>query len=725
MEGETFALHTDLYELSMALAYAKSGKAGESAAFELRLRGLPKNRNYLVVTGVSEALQYLQNLRFTDGQISLLKKFPQFSGFSDADFDCLRNFKFTGEVWSVPDGTILFANEPILFVRAPRIEAQLAETFLLGTIRSHTEFSSKASRACDISAPAEVIEFGSRHIEPSLALVCAAEAYAAGCAGTSNVKAAECGVPAGAIKGTMAHSFVMSFASEIEAFRAYARAFPESSVFLVDTCGVEEGVKNAISVAKEMERQGQKLKGIRIDSGDLAAHSKLARKLLDAAGLPYVKIMLSGDLDEYKIAKLREEGAKFDSAGVGKSISTCDDSPHIDMIYKLCEHEISGKKLPASKKTFGKETYGGMKQIYRFKSRKGAFVKDEVCLFSEKRKGAEALLEKMMEKGKIIPKLPSLSEKRKRIAAQKASLLPSLRSLLPCNYGVEYSRLVTGIRLEEEGSIEKTYSLLVSGLSDYLKKSGFSTCVLGLSGGVDSALSACIASDAVGARNVICAFMPSNFTPEKSREDAMKVAKNIGARFIEIPISAEYSSFVATLAPHMKSGHRFSVVEENIQARLRANMLYALSNEHGWFVLNTSNKSEAAVGYGTLYGDMAGGYGVIADVPKTLVYGLCNHVNKKAGFGKIPKSVLGKPPSAELRSGQKDSDSLPPYKTLDRIIELYFERKMPKEEIVRVLSSERIGAGTVRETIAKFLNSAHKRRQSPPCTKISQHGLDG
>lgn len=265
-----------------------------------------------------------------------------------------------------------------------------------------------------------------------------------------------------------------------------------------------------------------------------------------------------------------------------------------------------------------------------------------------------------------------------------------------------------------EDGAPQIHSLLLSGLSSYLSQYGFSKCVLGLSGGIDSALVAAIACDAVGAQNVLCVSMPSNITSPQSISDSKQIAANLGCRLITMPIDAELSAYIDNLAPHMKKGHAPNVVEENLQARIRANLLYALSNEHGYFVLNTSNKSEALTGYGTLYGDMAGGYGVIADVPKVVVYALARFTNEKAGKEIIPKSVIEKAPTAELALGQKDTDSLPPYETLDKILFLFEQGRNESEIIAKGFDSK-----TVSRVFSLIAKSGHKRKMSPPCTQVS------
>ncbi len=263
-------------------------------------------------------------------------------------------------------------------------------------------------------------------------------------------------------------------------------------------------------------------------------------------------------------------------------------------------------------------------------------------------------------------------------------------------------------------AIEEVYRALVLGTRDYVNKNGFSKVVLGMSGGVDSALVAAVAVDALGKDRVAGVTMPSAFTSRETLRDARIVCANLGAELIEIPIAGMYESYLASLRAPFR-GRREDVTEENIQARIRGNILMALSNKFGWLVLTTGNKSELAVGYCTLYGDMAGGFAVIKDVPKTLVYPLCRYRNSLRRSPAIPASILRRRPTAELRPGQFDEDTLPPYATLDRIIELYVERDMGFDEIV----ARGLDAALVRKTIRMIDGSEYKRRQGAPGIKIT------
>jgi NAD+ synthase (glutamine-hydrolysing) len=262
------------------------------------------------------------------------------------------------------------------------------------------------------------------------------------------------------------------------------------------------------------------------------------------------------------------------------------------------------------------------------------------------------------------------------------------------------------------------YAALVLGTGDYIRKNGFQRVLIGLSGGIDSALTAAVAVDALGKKAVVGVAMPSQYSSKESLEDAKILAKNLGIQIITIPITETFQAYLKTLAPAFK-GLKPNVTEENIQARIRGNILMALSNKFGWLVLTTGNKSEMSVGYCTLYGDMAGGFAVLKDVPKTLVYELSKYKNKKEGKAIIPQNVFSKPPSAELRPNQKDEDSLPPYPVLDPILEAYVEEDKGLEEIRKMGFSE----GMIKEVINLVDRNEYKRRQSPPGVKITHRAL--
>jgi NAD+ synthase (glutamine-hydrolysing) len=269
-------------------------------------------------------------------------------------------------------------------------------------------------------------------------------------------------------------------------------------------------------------------------------------------------------------------------------------------------------------------------------------------------------------------------------------------------------------RTERLDSLAEIYQALVLGTRDYVRKNGFQKVVIGLSGGIDSSLTAAIAVDALGKENVVGAFMPSRYSSEESREDAGKLAENLGIEFLVIPIDEAFQAYLDVLAEPF-AGVEPDVTEENVQARIRGSILMALSNKFGWLVLTTGNKSEVSTGYCTLYGDMAGGFAVIKDVPKTLVYQLAGHKNGSAGREVIPRRVFEKAPTAELRPDQRDEDTLGPYATLDPILHAYVEEDRGLDEIVALGFDE----ATVRRVIGMVDRNEYKRRQAPPGVKIT------
>jgi putative nicotinate phosphoribosyltransferase len=322
-------LLTDLYELTMAAGYFDTAKSAERATFELGIRRLPKHRDYVLAAGLEQAVDYLLNLRFTAPEIDYLRALPQFARITPAFFERLLGFRFTGDVWAVPEGTTLFAGEPLMTVAAPIMEAQIPETYLLSTLTFQTLIATKASRMVQQAAGRGVVEFGTRRAHtPEAGVLGARAAYIGGCIGTSNTLAGfRFGIP---VMGTCAHSWVMSFPTEQEAFRKLQQVLGPHTIQLVDTYDSDQGVRHAAAL-------GRPLWGIRLDSGDFLTHAKTARAILDAAGLQDAKIMASGDLDEYRIADLLAAGAPIDSFGVGTELATSGDAPAMGAIYKLVD----------------------------------------------------------------------------------------------------------------------------------------------------------------------------------------------------------------------------------------------------------------------------------------------------------------------------------------------------------------------------------------------------
>ena len=414
---ENMSLFTDYYELTMCASYFDN-KNFQLATFDLFIRRLPENRSYFLFAGLEQAVEYLQTVKFTEEHLDYLQK----QGLSRDFLSYLRDFKFTGDVWAVPEGTVTFPNEPLIRVTAPIIEAQLIETFLLNTINLQTMIATKTSRVIHASKGKSVIEFGLRR-EPGVdaGMKVARASYIAGCQGTSNVLA---GMVYGIqVFGTMAHSFIMSYPKEIDAFRAFVKTFPNNSTLLIDTYDDIAGAEKAAVVAKEMEARGERLSGVRLDSGNLAETSKKVRKILDDQGLDYVKIFASGDLDEYKITELLNSGARIDSFGVGTKMGTSADRPYLDVIYKLSETQAAnGRFSPIMKLSKDKMTLPGRKQVYRFKKTDGNYERDVIALADE-HVNDEPLLIRVMEKGKLLRNLPSLNEIRAK-TTENLSKLP-------------------------------------------------------------------------------------------------------------------------------------------------------------------------------------------------------------------------------------------------------------------------------------------------------------
>ena len=447
LKPQNMSLFTDYYELTMCASYFDN-KNFEPATFDLFIRRLPENRSYFLFAGLEDALQYLQNITFTEEHLTYLKK----QGFGHDFLNYLREFKFTGDVWAVPEGTVAFPNEPLMRVTAPIIEAQLAETFLLNTINLQTMIATKASRVVYAAKGKSVIEFGLRREQGiDAGMKVARSTYIAGCQGTSNVLA---GMAYGiSVFGTMAHSFIMSYPKEIDAFRAFAKTFPNKSTLLIDTYDDMAGAEKAVVVAKELEANAFKLGGIRLDSGDLAETSKKIRKILDENNLGYVKIFVSGDLDEYKITQLLNEGGKIDSFGVGTKMGTSADRPYLDVIYKLCETMgLDGSFSAIMKLSKDKITLPGRKQVYRFQDDERFFKKDIIALADEN-VGGEPLLVKVIENGKLNYCQPSLQEIRVK-ASDSLSKLPAEfktltnASLFPVELSEKLQQLIKNTKLQ-------------------------------------------------------------------------------------------------------------------------------------------------------------------------------------------------------------------------------------------------------------------------------------
>ena len=415
------ALFTDLYELTMAAAFFREGKR-ETATFSLFARRLPDTRAFIVAAGLEDVLEYVRSLRFTRESLDWLGSLGR---FDDAFLDHLAGLRFTGEVRAVAEGTVVFPDEPILEVTGPVIEAQLLETALLNICHLQSVIASKAARVTIAARGRAVAEFGLRRSHGSEAGLKAARcAWIAGCESTSDVLAGKTwGIP---LSGTMAHSFVTAFEDELEAFRAYARAFPDTAVLLIDSYDTIEGAGNAVTVARELAAAGKRLAGVRLDSGDLLVLSSEVRGILDHAGCPEVRILVSGGLDEHDIERLLAMGAPIDAFGVGTRLNVSADAPSLDLVYKLVRH---GDR-DVLKLSEGKETWVGSKAVYRLSGPGGRAAGDLLALADEPPPAAgESLLETVMRGGELVRPHPSLNQIRERCAAQLGALPEGLRRL--------------------------------------------------------------------------------------------------------------------------------------------------------------------------------------------------------------------------------------------------------------------------------------------------------
>ncbi len=418
---------TDLYELTMMAGYHAAGMAGEKACFEMFVRKMPSNRAYLVFAGLEQAIGDLLRLAFDPAQIDEIRRWPAFRHVDPAVMDKLAQTRFEGDVYAIPEGTVVFAGETLLRVEAPLPQAQWVETHLLASIAYPTLVASKAARVVTAARGRSLFEFGARRGHGPLAgLLAARSAMIAGFAGTSHVEAARrLGVPA---VGTMAHSWIQSFPTEAEAFSTFARAFPGSVTLLVDTFDTLEGVRLAASIEPPVN-------AIRIDSGDLGALARDARAILDQHGRSGVKIVVSSDLDEHHIHELVSSGAPIDGFGVGTELITSRDAPALALVYKLVELDGVGK----FKLSPGKKSYPMAKQVFRRRDRSDRFCGDHVTRADESAEG-EPLLVPILRAGRQVSDLPTLENIENHCRNQLAALPARLLALdAKPDYPITYS----------------------------------------------------------------------------------------------------------------------------------------------------------------------------------------------------------------------------------------------------------------------------------------------
>ncbi len=453
---------TDLYQLTMMYGYYKTGMRDNLATFDMFYRSKDETTHYAIMAGLEQLIDYIQNLRFDEDALAYLRSL----GIFDEDFlNELRHFEFHGDVYAVPEGTIVFSNEPLIRVTAPIFEAQLLETALLNIINHQTLIATKASRVAQAAQGDTVMEFGLRRAQgPDAGIYGARAAIIGGCKSTSNVLTGQMySIP---IAGTHAHSWVMSFPDEITAFRKYAEMFPTSCLLLVDTYDtLKSGVPNAITVFNELRAAGHEPVGIRLDSGDLAYLSREARKMLDAAGFPNTKICASGDLDENLIRDLKLQGACIDTWGVGTKLITSEDCPSLGGVYKMSAETVDGQVVPKIKISENpvKITNPGIKRLWRiYDGKTGKAVADLIALEHEEYDTTKPLTiydpvntwksmtltdysmkelqVKIFDKGKLVYDSPKLMDIQKHCAEDLDTFWDQYKRLLnPHRYKVDLS----------------------------------------------------------------------------------------------------------------------------------------------------------------------------------------------------------------------------------------------------------------------------------------------
>ena len=422
-------LLTDLYQLTMAAGYYEAGKTQEIASFELFFRHLPRYRNFVLAAGLAQVVEYLENLHFEEEEIRYLQSLPQFARAAPGFFELLRGFRFTGDLFAMPEGTPIFASEPFLTVRAPLIEAQIAETYLLATIGFQSLIATKAARMVEVAGGRSVVDFGTRRAHsPEAGVLAGRASYIGGCIGTSNTETGfRYGIP---VFGTAGHSWVQAFECEREAYQRLQTLLGDATVYLIDTYDTIEGARLAASL-------GRPIWGVRLDSGNLVELSRSVRRILDEAGLTDAKIMATSDLNEYKILEFAAADAPIDAFGVGTDLATSTDSPNLGVVYKLVE--LDGRHT--AKFSEDKETMPGAKQVFRFAGYDQIACSWECVGCGEGETQPKALLRPVMLQGKLIEPLPDATAARKHAAESIRKLPLATRSLFDTDqhYHIEYS----------------------------------------------------------------------------------------------------------------------------------------------------------------------------------------------------------------------------------------------------------------------------------------------
>ncbi len=438
-------LLTDLYQLTMAAGYYESGKTAQIATFELFFRRLPRYRNYVMAAGLAQVVDYLLNLKFTSEELDYLRRLPHFRHAGDGFFDYLRNFRFTGDLFAMPEGTPIFAGEPFLTLRAPLIEAQIPETYLLATVGFQSLIATKAARIADVAGGRSVVEFGTRRAHsPEAGVLAGRAAYIGGCIGTSNTETGfRYGIP---VFGTAAHSWVQSFPTEFEAFEKLQKLLGPATVYLIDTYDTLQGARHAAAL-------GKPLWGVRLDSGNLVELAKAVRRILDEAGLRDAKIMATSDLNEYKILEFAASGVPIDVFGVGTDLATSSDSPNIGVVYKLVE--LDGRYT--AKFSEDKHTVPGSKQVFRYSDHDLIAASSECAGCEDDGDPPRALLQPVIVNGRLIEPLPTAAAARAYAAECLKRVPTATRSLFDTekHYPVEYSQELQSLlrRVQDENSV--------------------------------------------------------------------------------------------------------------------------------------------------------------------------------------------------------------------------------------------------------------------------------
>lgn len=430
------ALLTDLYELTMMQVYFEQRMLGV-AAFEFFVRELPDQRNFLVAGGLEQVLEYLESVRFTDEELAWLGRTGR---FTPAFVDALADLRFTGDVDAMPEGTLVFADEPMLRIVAPLPEAQLVESRVMNLLHFQTMIASKAARAV-LAAPERVlVDFGLRRAHGAEAgLLSARASWLAGFSGTATVEAGRrFDIP---LYGTMAHSYVQAFGDETAAFEHFARSQPQNAVMLIDTYDTERGAERTVDLAKRLAAEGISIKGVRIDSGDLGALARTVRAILDGGGFTDITIFASGNLDEFRLRELVDSRAPIDGFGIGTRMNTSADRPYLDSAYKLQEYAGEARR----KRSAEKETWPGRKQVWRRLDAEGRLAGDTLGLVTDQAEG-EALLVPVMSGGRRVTPAEPLAALRRRTQASLAALPAALKRLdRPGTYQVEVTPSVRAL----------------------------------------------------------------------------------------------------------------------------------------------------------------------------------------------------------------------------------------------------------------------------------------